>query len=236
MNKKDIVAFLKETKQKPSPGAVERCIVSLPEVHKTNCLLPLMKLQLMSMPASMYVLVLGAIVLQQMILFASMPTMDALMAVGISSAVVALFFAWHLMLSSAGNMVEIEKCCKYSYGQILLARILCLCGLTLIALLAAIVPGATANQMGAVFVLPAMLPTICGALTALLWANHIGNSDIALMTVYLVSALITGLMLERIMEAGILLLCAILLVSLSALFFQTKTLTNRRIYYEAYHY
>lgn len=235
MNKKDIVSFLKETKQKPSPGAVERCVASLPEVHKTNCLLPLMKLQLMSMPASMYVLALGAIVLQ-MILFASMPPMDALMAVGISSAVVALLFAWHLMLSSAGNMVAIEKCCKYSYGQILLARILCLGGLTLIALLAAIVPGATANQLGAVFVLPAMLPTICGALTALLWANHIGNSDIALMTVYLVSALITSLMLERIMEAGLLLLCAILLVSLSALFFQTKTLTNRRIYYEAYHY
>ena len=90
--------------------------------------------------------------------------------------------------------------------------------------------------MGITFILTATLPTLIGALMALLWANHIGNSDFALMTVYLVAALITGLMLEWVVETGIFLICAILLITLAALLLQTKNLTNRRINYEAYHY
>lgn len=235
MNEKDVIAFLKEAKQDLPAGAVESCIASLPEVRRANRLLPLMKLQIMSMPSSMYGLALCAVV-SQTVFFAGMRPVDALMAVGISSAVVALFFAWHLMLSGAGNIAEIEKCCKYSYGQILLARILCLCALTLTVLLAAIIPGAAVNQLGTGFILAAVLPTLLGALAALLWANYVGNSDIAMMTVYLVSALISGLMLEWIVEAGTFLILAILLAILSALFFQTKTLTNRRMHHEAYNY
>ena len=235
MNEKEVIAFLKETKQTPSPNAVDRCINSLPDIQKQYRLLPMVKLQLRSMPASVYVLALAAVAFQ-ILLAVNLPPMDALMATGISSAVVALVFGWHLMLSCAGSMVEIEKCCKYSYGQILLARILCLSSLTLTALLAAVIPSAGFNHMGITFILAATLPTLIGALMALLWANHIGNSDFAQMTVYLVAALITGLMLEWVVEAGIFLICAILLITLAALFLQTKNLTNRRIDYEAYHY
>lgn len=235
MNEKEVIAFLKETKQTPSPDVVDRCINSLPDIKKPNRLLPLVKLQLRSMPASVYVLALAAVAFQ-ILLALNLPPMDALMATGISSAVVALVFGWHLMLSCAGSMVEIEKCCKYSYGQILLARILCLSSLTLTALQAAVIPSAGFNHMGITFILAATLPTLIGALIALLWANHIGNSDFAQMTVYLVAALITGLMLEWVVEAGIFLICAILLITLAALFLQTKNLTNRRIDYEAYHY
>ena len=53
---------------------------------------------------------------------------------------------------------------------------------------------------------------------------------------YLVATLITSLMLEWIVEAGILLICVIQLITLTALILQTKNLTNRRIDYEAYHY
>ena len=235
MNEKEVIAFLKETKQTPSPDVVDRCINSLPDIKKPNRLLPLVKLQLRSMPATEYVLALAAVAFQ-ILLALNLPPMDALMATGISSAVVALVFGWHLMLSCAGSMVEIEKCCKYSYGQILLARILCLSSLTLTALQAAVIPSAGFNHMGITFILAATLPTLIGALIALLWANLIGNSDFAQMTVYLVAALITGLMLEWVVEAGIFLICAILLITLAALFLQTKNLTNRRIDYEAYHY
>lgn len=235
MKEKDVVSFLKGAKQVPAAGAVETCIASLPEIRKPNRLLPLMKLQIMSMPVSMYALALGAVIFQ-LFLFASMQPMDSLMAVGISSAVVALLFAWHLMLSGIGSMAEIEKCCKYSYGQILSARILCLCALALIALFAAIVPGAALNDLGIGFILAAVLPTLLGALAALLWANFIGNSDMALLTAYLVTALTAGLMLEWIVEAGTFLILGILLATLSALIFQTKTLTNRRMHHEAYHY
>lgn len=235
MNEKEVIAFLKETKQTPSPDAVDRCINSLPDINKPNRLLPLIQLQLRSMPASVYVLALAAVAFQ-ILLAVSLPPMDALMATGISSAIVALLFGGHLMLSCAGSMMEIEKCCKYSYGQILLARILCLSSLTLTALLAAVIPSAGFNHMGITFILAATLPTLIGALTASLWANHIGNSDFAQLTMYLVAALITGLMLEWVVEAGIFLICAILLITLAALFLQTKNLTNRRIDYEAYHY
>lgn len=235
MNEKEVIVFLKETKQTPSPNAVDQCINSLPDIQKPNRLLPLVKLQLRSMPASVYILALAAVAFQ-ILLAVNLPPMDALMATGISSAVVALVFGWHLMLSCAGSMVEIEKCCKYSYGQILLARILCLSSLTLTALLAAVIPSAGFNHMGITFILAATLPTLIAALMALMWANHIGNSDFAQMTVYLVAALITGLMLEWVVETGIFLICAILIITLAALFLQTKNLTNRRIDYEAYHY
>lgn len=235
MNEKEVIAFLKETKQTPSPGATERCIASLPESKKANRLLPLVKLQLGSMPASVYGLALAAVAFQ-IFLAISLRPLDALIATGISSAFVAMLFSWHLVLSCEGSMVEIEKCCKYSYGQILLVRILCLGGLTLTALLAAMIPSAEISHMGITFILAAILPTIIGSLAALLWANHIGNSDFAQMSVYLVAALITGLMLEQIVEAGVFLLCTILLTTIAVLFIQTKTLMNRRMYHEAYNY
>ena len=235
MNEKEVIAFLKETKQTPSPDAVDRGINSLPDIQKPNRLLPLVRLQLRSMPASVYIWALTAVAFQ-IFLAVSLSPMDALMATGISSAIVALLFGWHLMLSRAGSMIEIEKCCKYSYGQIMLARILCLSSLTLAALLAAVIPSAGFSHMGITFMLAATLPTLIGALMALLWANHIGNSDFAQLTMYLVATLITSLMLEWIVEAGILLICAIQLITLTALVLQTKNLTNRRIDYEAYHY
>lgn len=235
MKEKEIAAFLKKARQTPSPQAVSRCIASLPEIRKGSRLLPLVRLQLVSMPAGVYGLALAAAVFQ-IILAACLQPVDALVATGISSAIVALLFGWHLMLSCAGSMAEMEKCCKYSYGQLLLARALCLGGLTLTSLLAAAVPGAGISHMGFVFILAATLPTLTGALAALLWANYMGNSDFAQMTVYLVFALITGLMLERIAESGIFPTFAILLIAVAVLYMQTKTLTNRRLNYEAYNY
>lgn len=55
MNDKDVIAFLKEAQQEATSVEVERCIASLPEIRKTSQLLPLIKLQIVSMPASMYV-------------------------------------------------------------------------------------------------------------------------------------------------------------------------------------
>lgn len=235
MNKKQVIAFLKEAKQSPPLGAMEQCISTLPEVRTPNRILPLVKLQINALPASVYILALVAI-LFQIILAISLRPIDALMSTSISSAIVVLLFGWHLMISSAGSMIEIEKCCKYSYGQILLARSLCLCGLSLISLMIASIPCAKITHMGITYILAATLPTIVGALTALIWVNHVGNSDFAQLTIYLVAALITGLILERIVEAGIYLLCTILLTTIVILFIQTITLTNRRINYEAYNY
>jgi len=236
MNKKEVISFLKEAKQPPSNRAVERCIASLPENKKPIRLLPLVKIQLASMPAGVYISAIAAVAFQ-IILTVSLHPLDALMVTGIFSALVAMLFGWHLMLSSVGSMIEVEKSCKYSYGQILMARLLCVSGLSLTVMLAAIIPNAEICRIGIPFILAAILPTIIGSLAALLWANYIGNSNFAQMAVYLVATLITGLMLKRIVEAGIILLCLILLTTIAVLFIQTKNLMNRRIYYyESYNY
>ena len=113
-------------------------------------------------------------------------------------------------------MSEIEKCCRYSYGQILMARLLCLCVLTLTTFLIAMLPGVVSRQeLG--FLLPLVLPAACGALLALIWANYVSRSDIAQMTVYLVGALAVSMMQETIQEMGTHTVCAALLLIAAAL-------------------
>ena len=146
---------------------------------------------------------------------------------------IVLLFSRHLMLPGTGNMSEIEKCCRYSYGQILMARLLCLCVLTLTTFLIAMLPGVVSRQeLG--FLLPLVLPAACGALLALIWANYVSRSDIAQMTVYLVGALAVSMMQETIQEMGTQTVCAALLLIAAALVWQGKILMNRRNYDETY--
>ena len=217
----------------PRSSTVEKCIVSLPEIRNPRSLLPLLKLQMLSLPSSVYGLALAAVLVQQIFSFTDLPLPDVLSVTGTLHAVIVLIFARHLLLPGAGSMNEIEKCCRYSYGQILLARLLCLCILTLTTFLLAMLPGVVSRQdLG--FLLPLVLPAACGALLALIWANHVSRSDIAQMTVYLVGALTVSMMQESIQEMKTQTVCAALLMIAAALIWQGKILMNRRIYDETY--
>ena len=235
MTEKELVHFLKTEKAVPSQGAVERCIDALPEVKKSKGILPLLQLQLKSLPVGLYVIALSVITIQ-FLLMRSMDATDSLIVSGLSSALLALAMAWHFTLSATDGMDDIERCCKYSYGQILLSRILCLCLLTLAALLASSVPAALYHHLGVNFVLVSILPTALGALAAIWGAGRRGSSDLVLMAVYLVTALITSLILQHLFYLATPVLCLFLAAILGALCFQSRTLINRRIEHEAYHY
>lgn len=235
MNEKEVIMFLRKSKPAIPDGAIERCIDSLPVIKEPNSLLPLMKIQISSMPVSVYISAFVAVFFQ-IFLAANIRPEEVLFLTGISSALVAMLFGWHFILSYAGSMAEIEKTCKYSYGQILLTRVLCVSVLTLITMLVAMIPNAGISQIGIPFLLAAVLPTILGASVALLSVDFMGISNFCQMAVYMVTAMITSLLLEFIIELSIFLLGAILLAASMLLFIQTKNLMNRRIYYETYNY
>ena len=233
MNQPKLVHIFQAAKRMPRSRAVEQCIISLPEIRKNYSLLPLLKLQMLSLPGSVYGLALAAVLVQQIFSFTDLPLLEVLPVTGMLHAVIVLLFSRHLMLPGTGSMSEIEKCCRYSYGQILMARLLCLCVLTLTTFLIAMLPGVVSRQeLG--FLLPLVLPAACGALLALIWANYVSRSDIAQMTVYLVGALAVSMMQETIQEMGTQTVCAALLLIAAALVWQGKILMNRRNYDETY--
>lgn len=234
MTEKTMIDFLKSNSVTPPEEAVERCIHSLPPIRRQS-ILPLISLQLRSLPWSMYgiaLLVIGV----QLRLVMTMEAGDALMASGIVSALVALMLAWHLTMSATEGMTDIERCCRYSYGQILLSRILCLCLLTAGAVLLGAVPGAIRHELGFRFVALALLPTASGALAAILWAGWRRSTDLALMSVYLVTSVLVSLNLTSLMRLTPAVLITVILLTAAALFSKTKTMLTRSIEHEAYHF
>ena len=235
MNEKEVIIFLKKARPTLPNGALDRCMASLPEMKKQNRLLPLIKLQIGSIPVSVYVFALLAAGCQ-ISLAINMRPENTLMITGLSGAIVAMLFGWHFMLSFTGDMSEIEKTCKYSYGQILLARVLSTSVITLISLFITIIPNSRISKIGIPFVLATLLPTMAGASVALLYANHMEHSNFIQMTVYLVMALISSLLLEFILELGAIVLLIILLLTSITLDIQIQKQINRRIHYEIYNY
>lgn len=234
MNEKNVIAFLKSQQVTPDSGAMERCVASLPPIRRQS-ILPLINLQLRSLPLSMYVLALCVIGVQ-LRLMTTMEAGDALVSSGIVSALVALLLAWHLTMSATEGMTDIERCCRYSYGQILLSRILCLCLLTAGAVLLGAVPGAIHHDLGFRFVVLALLPTASGALAAIVWAAGRRTTDLALMSVYLVTSVMVSLNLTSLMLVTPALLTLVILLTTASLISQTKTMLMRSIEHEAYHY
>lgn len=234
MTEKHMIAFLKSNPTTPPEGAVGRCIDSLPPIRRQS-ILPLISLQLRSLPWSMYGVALCVIGVQLRLVM-TMEAGDALMASGIVSALVALMLAWHLTMSATDGMADIERCCRYSYGQILLSRILCLCLLTAGAVLLGAVPGAIWHELGFRFVVLAMLPTASGALVAIIWAGWHRSTDLALMSVYLVTSVLVSLNLTSLMLVTPSVLMTVILLTTIALFYKTNTMLTRSIEHEAYHY
>lgn len=234
MTEHDLIQSIKSIQAEPPEGAVDRCIATLPEVRKHRSILPLIRLQLASLPVGMYATSLCVIAVQ-LWLFRTAAPEDALISSGIAGALVTLILAWHLTLSATEGMTEMERCCRHSYGQILLSRILSLCLLTAGAILAVAIPGAVRSEIGFRFIMLAILPTATGALSAILWAERWGNQEVTMMGVYLVTSILVSLNLTRLtaME-GIPLLMLAIVTGMAALN-RVKLFFTRSIHYEAYH-
>lgn len=201
-------------------------------------LLKLIVLQLNAIPKVTYVIT-AVLTVMQFVPFVKLSSEDALAYNGILNSIILLIFAWHLMIIPAENMKELEKSCKYSYAQLFFARLLCIGVVGMIVMAAAAIScvGSIANDdLGAALVLTVLLPTVCAAFNALLWANYISSSEFAIMSVYAVSAFVIGMISELISEAGTFVLCIIVGISLLGIAFQTMRIMNRRVYDEAYNY
>jgi hypothetical protein len=235
MKNREAISFLKEGHNTMPQGAVERCIAALPEIKKRNRLLPLLKLQFRTLPIWAYVLSLLGIVFQGTV-FALFKEPDAMRTAAISDTLLVLLLGYPYVFSGAGSMDEMERSCKYSFGQILLAKTICICLLAGISQSIALLLETLVAHTDAVYLLGSCLPTLLGSLAALCWANYISKNDGALISVYLVAALISSLILDWIVEIGIVVICLVAFAGLAAIFFQTKILLNRMIPYEAYNY
>ena len=61
MKQPKLVHIFQAAQRMPRSRAVEQCIISLPEIRKNYSLLPLLKLQMLSLPGSVYGLALAAV-------------------------------------------------------------------------------------------------------------------------------------------------------------------------------
>lgn len=234
MSEQDVIELLKkQNRQVPSAQAVERCIATLPPIKKRSRIMPLIRLQLQSLPWMMYLLS-GIIVSTGLCLGMNVNRDFALVVSGLASALVGVLLGWHMLLSEVDGMSEIEQTCRYCYSQILLSRLLCLMGLSGISALAVAIPVSVYQHGGIAYCLVMILPTTIGALAALLWANYIRNSDLPVMVIYLVSALLTCYQSNRILNAGLAVVAALTIACFVFLVVQGHTLMNRRIKNEAY--
>ena len=233
--KKEFIDLVKESKPTPPAGAMERCISSLPNVERKQRFIPLLKLQMESLPVSLYLLMVMGILLEYAA-FWRQNSLEAIRGCGVIHALIVLLFFWHLLLSGVGSMREIEKVCKYSYGQILLARVLCLVLLSFAAQMIVILPNAIWYQVSLQQIIASLFPTMLGALGALYWANHIGSSDTTLLSIYLVNAVIASVFLEQFIELGWFLMTILFFLVITMHKLQTKNLINRSIQYETYNY
>lgn len=232
MKEKTLIELLQSNRFVPPEGAVDRCVAALPRVRRLP-ILPLIRLQVRSLPGGMY----GAslcLTAAQLYLTTTMEALDALVISGISGALVALLLGWHLLMAVSGEMGEMERCCRYSYGQILLSRVLCLCLLTAAAVLSAAVPGAVIHGHGIRYVALSLLPTAWGALAALRCGEKLRGSDLSLMSVYLIVSIPVSLNLNRLMELPPAGLALMVLASGAVLCARTRVLLTRSVVYEAY--
>ena len=98
MKQPKLVHIFQAAQRMPRSRAVEQCIISLPEIRKNYSLLPLLKLQMLSLPGSVYGLALAAVLVQQIFSFTDLPLLEVLPVTGMLHAVIVLLFSRHLML------------------------------------------------------------------------------------------------------------------------------------------
>ncbi len=231
MKKRELISFLRRETAEVPAGAFERCLAALPEVKRQNRLLPLLRLQLRILPLWVYALA-ALTALCQTLAFALWQGPDAMAVSAAAAGLMVLLLGLHFLFSSEGRMEEIERSCKYSFGQILLARVLCFCLLAGASQGAALAVTLFLDGAQATALIGSWLPTLLGCLAALCWANYLSKNESALMLVYLTAALLTGLTMGRMLAIGGLFVCLLSLAILCAVFFQAKTLLNRTIPYE----
>lgn len=236
MNNRDVIDLLKQQNTEvPSPMAIERCIASLPPVKKKPRIMPLIYLQLSSLPLRLYVLI-GLCIAIGLCTGTVMDKFSAISVAGLISAFVGMLLWWHTLLSKVGSMDEIEQSCRYGYAQILFSRIICLVALTLVSAFLIALFIWLRGGIRFIYCLAALLPTAIGAAAAICWTSYISNHTPTVMAIYLVAALLTCYLFDFLLLAGAVVISVLLLGCFVILMTQGYILMNRRLNNEAYPY
>lgn len=217
--------------ERPSAQAVERCIRSLPQVRRKASLLPLLRLQLSALPHSIYGGT-AVLLLLVVLLGGSLRIEDAQLISATVSAALVLLLGWQLLFAETACMAELEHTCKYGFGQILLARILCLFGCALGCVLLSALPLLRAED-GLCHGLVMVLPTVLGALAALVW-NGLTRSNRGMAAVYACAALVTAYHWELFFTLGLGAVLAILAGATALLLLALWNTAKRRMNCEAH--
>lgn len=217
--------------ERPSAQAVERCIRSLPQVRRKLSLLPLLRLQLAALPRSVYGGI-AILLLLVVLVGGSLQIEDAQLISATVSAAIVLLLGWQLLFAETECMEELEHTCKYGFGQILLARILCLFGCALCSVLMLALPLMRAEN-GLCHGVVMVLPTVLGALAALLWSG-LTRSNRGMAVVYAGAALLTAYNWEIYFAMGLGAVLAILAGATALLLLTLWNTAKRRMDCEAY--
>ena len=217
--------------EQPSAQAMERCIRSLPQVRRKSSLLPLLRLQLIALPRSIYGGI-ASLLLLAVLVGGRLQIEDAQLIAAIVNAAIVLLLGWQMLFAETECMAELEHTCKYGFGQILLARILCLFGFALCSVLMLALPLMRVEN-GPLHGIVMVLPTVLGALAALVW-NGLTRSDRGMAVVYAGAALLTAYNWEFFFTISLGAVLAILAGATVLLLLTLWNTAKRRMDFEAY--
>lgn len=125
MRNEEVISRLMEYQpEKPDEEAVKRCIESLPQVKPSPGIWPLLRTQAGFLSALVYGISL-LLYLAAGITAAILDMTDFMLISSMLPVLVITLIAGRPGWAGYWEMQELERCCRYSYGQILMARIVC---------------------------------------------------------------------------------------------------------------
>ena len=221
--------------ENPPEGALKRCLASLPDVQpRHQILLPLIKLQLCSLPRYTYG-ALAAVFLVSAVLSGFVEADDFILYSGSLLAGTGLLLIIHLLTAQSYGMTETERCCRYSFSRIILARCMCLAGL-LAALCAAVYLAAYILSRIPVCNLTGMLLPLtvsCAVSLGIQLILQTGNVSAA-AAAYLSACVFTLRLVSSLPAENLLAPVLLLAVSAAAVILETGVFIARSNDYEAY--
>lgn len=189
MKNEEVIKRLMEYRpEKPDADAVKRCMAALPQVKPALKIRPLLKTQtgflsglVYGISLLLYLAAAFAAVILDMEEYITLTSMLPVLVIALIAGQIGLTEYW--------DMQELERVCRYSYGQLLLARIVCI-GAWIILLNGALGAVFLASyQAPAARLFVWLMPTVIASAAALVPETLFGvHSSLIQMVVFLVAA------------------------------------------------
>lgn len=232
---KELKTLLQENLEETVPiGAVERCINVLPTVKRPKKLFPLVQLQICSIPWYSHGTMLFSFGLI-LILSKALDIHSAMCLNSILLAGVGLVLLWHMIVVQSNEMSEIERCCYYSFSEIVCSRCVCFGGLLI--LFCGVVMLSTSVCMDISFenMILMLLPlTISCAVTLGVLLHLRVEQELFAITIYVLTAIFTSINIASLINPIMWIVMVISISSVIVIFLEIRMILKRSRKYEAY--